>query len=399
MTDRIYSVYEINTLVKQTIEENDLFKDLFIEGELSNITYYKSGHLYFTLKDSKASIKCACFHYKYKKIPSTLQIGDQVKLFGRLTLYEVTGQYQFLVSHLEKADDIGLLFKKLEELKLELAGKGWFEEENKKELPYLPQNIGVVTSGTGAAVRDIIETSKKRYPNINIYIYPAKVQGEGAEKEIVKGIEMLNKIKDIDLIIAGRGGGSIEDLWSFNTKTVATAFYKSKKPIISAVGHETDILLTDFIADRRAATPTQAAEIGVPVKKELELKLRERKRILDNLVLSKLKREQRNLKGIKNTYIFKRFHLEIEEKNNILIEKEEKLNKEFIKLYKNKQNELKNRTEKLKLIDPESILKKGYTITRLNNKTINSSLEAVEGDLIETVFYDGKILSKVEEKK
>lgn len=399
MADRIYSVYEINTLVKQSIEENELFKDLFLEGELSNITYYKSGHLYFTLKDNKASIKCVCFHYKYKKISTTLQVGDQVKLFGRLTLYEANGQYQFLVSHLEKSDDIGVLFKQLEKIKLELSEKGWFDEISKKELPFLPQNIGIVTSGTGAAVRDIIETAKKRYPNINIYIYPAKVQGEGADVEVAEGIKSLNKIKDIDLIIAGRGGGSIEDLWSFNTLTTATAFYKSKKPIISAVGHETDVLLTDFVADKRAATPTQAVEIGIPVKEDLKSRLLEKKRILNNLILSKLEREKRNLKGIRESYTLRRFPMELEAKNNLLMEKEERLNRELMKLFSKKEEALKSRIDKLHLINPDNILRKGYTITKFNNKIMNSSINLEEGNLIETVFHDGKILSKIEEKK
>ncbi|MBQ3436959.1 MAG: exodeoxyribonuclease VII large subunit, partial [Fusobacterium sp.] len=264
--EKIYSVSEFNQMVKSYIDDIDDFQEFFIEGEISNITYYKSGHLYFSIKDSKAQIKCVAFNYKLKKIPENLKEGDAVKLFGDIGFYEARGEFQVLARYIEKRNSLGELFAKLEKVKEKMSKLGYFDEAHKKDLPLFPKNIGVVTALTGAALQDIIKTTRKRFDSINIYIYPAKVQGQGAKEEIIKGIEILDKIKDIDLIIAGRGGGSIEDLWAFNEEEVAMAFFNSKKPIISAVGHEIDFLLSDLTADARAATPTQAIELCIPDK-------------------------------------------------------------------------------------------------------------------------------------
>lgn len=254
--EKIYTVTEFNRMVKNYIDDIDDFQEFFIEGEISNITYYKSGHLYFSIKDTKSQIKCAAFNYKMKKIPEDLKEGDAIKLFGDVGFYEARGDFQVLARYIEKQNSLGALYAKLEKVKAKMQELGYFDEKYKKRLPQFPKNIGVVTALTGAALQDIIKTTRKRFDTINIYIYPAKVQGQGAEQEIIKGIETLNKIEEIDLIIAGRGGGSIEDLWAFNDEDVAMAFFNSKKPIISAVGHEIDFLLSDLTADKRAATPT-----------------------------------------------------------------------------------------------------------------------------------------------
>ena len=210
--EKIYSVSEFNRMVKSYIDDIDDFQEFFIEGEISNITYYKSGHLYFSIKDSKSQIKCVAFNYKLKRIPEDLKEGDLVKLFGDVGFYEARGDFQVLARYIEKQNTLGSLYAKLEKVKEKLAGLGYFNEEHKKDLPKFPKNIGVVTALTGAALQDIIKTTRKRFNSINIYIYPAKVQGIGAEQEIIKGIETLNKIEEIDFIIAGRGGESIEDL-------------------------------------------------------------------------------------------------------------------------------------------------------------------------------------------
>ena len=197
--EKIYSVSEFNRMVKSYIDDIDDFQDFYIEGEISNITYYKSGHLYFSVKDSKSQIKCAAFNYKMKRIPEDLKEGDAIKLFGDVGFYEVKGEFQVLVRHIEKQNALGALFAKLEKVKEKMAEKGYFDESHKKELPRFPKNIGVVTALTGAALQDIIKTTRKRFNSINIYVYPAKVQGLGAEQEIIKGIETLNKIEEIDL--------------------------------------------------------------------------------------------------------------------------------------------------------------------------------------------------------
>ena len=325
MEDLIYTVTELNREVKIYVEENPFLQNFFLRGEMSNITYYKSGHLYFTLKDEKSSVKCAIFHYKMKRVPEDLKEGDSVKIFGKVSIYESSGQYQVLGDFLEKENKVGSLYEKMEKLKRELAEKGYFDSDKKKPLPYLPLTIGVVTSPTGAAIRDIIDTARKRFPGINIYIYPAKVQGEGAEKEIAKGIEVLNKIAEIDLIVAGRGGGSIEDLWSFNTKEVAMAIHKSKKPIISAVGHEIDFLISDLVADVRAATPTQSMEIAVKERVKIEDMLKEKIERIENLVMNSIKNRYESLNNKKQSYIMKKFMDIIPEKINMLVEREEKL--------------------------------------------------------------------------
>jgi len=397
MKDRIFTVTQMNKMVKEYLEGNDNFNNFFLKGEISGINYYRSGHLYFTLKDSKASVKCVSFGYKLKKIPEDLKEGDKIKLFGRVTLYEANGNYQILVAHVEKEGSLGKLFEELERTKRELARDGYFDAKYKLPIPKLPQNIGIVTSGTGAAVKDIIKTAKLRYENINIYVYPAKVQGIGSEKEIIKGIETLDKMEEIDLIIAGRGGGSVEDLWSFNKKEVALAYFNTKTPIVSAVGHEIDNLLTDLTADLRASTPTHAAELVVPRKDLLMEKLEERRRKLNNSLLGNLRKKKEKLENLKKSYILRSYLETVVEKNNLLMDREDKLKKVISSTLTQKKHFLEVRMEKLNSLNPEGILKRGYTITKAGNKIIRGAGELKKGEKIEIIYHDGKVISRVEE--
>ena len=364
---------------------------------MSGVSYYKSGHLYFNLKDKKAGVKCVAFNYRYKKISDDLKEGDLIKLFGKASLYEAGGQYQILVSHIEKEDKIGMLYQELENLKKEFLEKGYFDTKHKKTLPELPMNIGVVTSGTGAAVKDIINTAKLRYPNVNIYVYPAKVQGEGSVEEIVNGIEALNRLEYIDVIIAGRGGGSIEDLWSFNTREVAMAFYKSRKPIVSAVGHEIDFLLSDFVADVRASTPTHAAEIIVPEKKKLQNLIEDRGRMLTNLFGKNFERCKSELEKRSSSHSIRNFSSLVSEKGNMVLEREDALKKNYQNLLKFKRHQLEVREGKLASLSPIEVLKRGYTITMVNGEVMKSNKALSVGDRMETVFHDGKVESIVKE--
>lgn len=397
MRDRIYTVYELNCMVKEYLEDIPVFKDFFLTGEMSNITYYKSGHLYFTLKDEKASVKCVAFNYKYKKIPVDLKEGDSIKIFGQVTLYETTGSYQILVSHVEKEMNLGKLFEDLEKLKQEFKAKGYFDEDRKKSLPLLPKTVGIVTSGTGAAIKDIINTGRERFPNINFIFYPAKVQGEGSVKDIVEGIRVLNEVPEVDVIIAGRGGGSIEDLWSFNEKEVAYAFLDSKKPIVSAVGHEIDVLLTDFVADRRAATPTHASELVIPRKDkildDLQKKMEKIKKIMDNSIES----EKSRIKTYENSYIIKNYPKIMENKNRELVDREERLNSLIKGLLEQKRNLLELKKHRLLGVNPQEVLKRGYTITLKNGTVVKDKNSLCVGEQIDTVFYNGKISSIVKE--
>lgn len=395
--ERTYTVSEFNRKVKDYLEDNSDLREFFLEGELSGVTYYKSGHLYFNLKDRDAQIKCVAFKYKFKRIAEDLKDGDSVKLFGDVGFYENRGDFQILVRHIEKKNQLGELFIKLEQLKKELGEAGYFDLKYKKSLPKYPKNIGVVTAYTGAAIQDIIKTIKKRDNTINIYVYPAKVQGVGAEAEIIKGIETLNKIKEIDLIIAGRGGGSIEDLWAFNDKNVALAFFNSKKPIISAVGHEIDNLLSDLTADARAATPTQAVELSVPERVKVLETLDDRKRYINTLIKNQIEILRKDLEKRENNYYIKNFYRELENKQQELLEREERLKRAIQYQINEIKNSLDKRVHKIISLNPLETLKRGYSVVTKDNEIIRSIKNVKIEDEIAIKVTDGIIKGRVKE--
>ncbi len=399
MADRVYSVSEFNKIVKGYLEENPVLQEFFLKGELSGVNYYRSGHLYFTLKDSKCQVKCAAFSYKYKRIPEDLKEGDSVKIFGDVGFYENRGDFQILVRHIEKEDKIGELYRKLEEVKKSFEEKGYFSPLYKKPLPKYPKSVGVVTSLNGAALHDIINTARKRMKNIDIYVYPAKVQGPGAAEEIVKGIETLDKIDEIDFIVAGRGGGSIEDLWAFNEEKVALAFFNCKKPIISAVGHEIDFLLSDLTADIRAATPTQSMEIAVPVRSDIDSMLENKKKYLDSLIKSKIEKSKKELENLENSFALKNFSRYIDNCREEVVSREKELQRALKIFLERKRQELTLKTEKIININPLSILSRGYSITRKNNIILKDTSSLKEGDEITTNLYNGTVISTVKEIK
>ena len=395
--ERTYTVSEFNRKVKDYLEENSDLREFFLEGELSGVTYYKSGHLYFNLKDRDAQIKCVAFKYKFKRIAEDLKDGDSVKLFGDVGFYENRGDFQILVRHIEKKNQLGELFIRLEQLKKELGEAGYFDLKHKKPLPKYPKNIGVVTAYTGAAIQDIIKTIKKRDNTINIYAYPAKVQGVGAEAEIIKGIKTLNKIEEIDLIIAGRGGGSIEDLWAFNDKDVVLAFFNSKKPIISAVGHEIDNLLSDLTADARAATPTQAVELSVPERVKVLETLDDRKRYLNSVIRNQIEILKKELEKRENSYSIKNFSRELENKNQELVDREERLKRAIQYQLNEIKNSLDRRVHKIITLNPLETLKRGYSVVTKDNEIIKSVKNIKIDDEIAIKVTDGIIKGRVKE--
>lgn len=393
--ETIFSVSEINRAVKQYLENSQFFKNVYIEGELSNITYYSSGHLYFTLKDEKSSVKCAIFKYRYRNVPDDLKEGEKVKIRGSASLYETNGSYQIIADFLEKTNSLGSLYEKLEILKKEYSEKGYFNAENKKKLPMLPLNIGVVTAETGAAIRDIINTVHKRFSNINIYLYPSKVQGEGASREIAAGIRFFNEALEngelqTDVLIVGRGGGSIEDLWAFNEEPVIEAIYNSKLPVISAVGHEIDNLLSDLVADMRAATPTQAAEILIPEKEKLVSQLDDYKKRASKNLLNKILIMKKELDYRKNNYYIKNFLNLIRENRLLLMEKEQKFDDYIITYLVYLKKELEFKKAKISKYSVEDILRQGYTITRKKGKIVKRGIELSRDDRVEIQFSDMK---------
>lgn len=395
--NNIYTVTQFNKMVKTYLDENDAFKNFYLEGEISNIVYYKTGHLYFQLKDKNSQVKCAAFNYKMKRIPEDLKEGDAIKLFGDIGFYEVRGDFQVLVRHVEKLDVLGEMFAKLEKLKKELAEKGYFNPEHKKKLPKYPKNIGVVTAFTGAAVHDIINTAKKRDGSINIYVYPAKVQGNGAIEEIVAGIEKLNQMEEIDLIIAGRGGGSIEDLWAFNERAVAMAFYNSKKPIISAVGHEIDFLLSDMVADVRAATPTQAIEIAIPEKIKTIYEVESKWKYLKTIYNKYIEYLQNEIDIRKNNYYIKNFSKKIDLYNEKIVDLEKHLNKSYKIYFNNLGNVIGLQINKMIGLNPLKTLERGYSVLMSHDKVVRNVDNINVNDEIEVRISNGRVKGIVKE--
>jgi len=263
--EKKYTVSEITMEIKQSLDDLGILR---IQGEISNFKRHSSGHMYFSLKDERAQIKSACFRNNNMYLKFRPEDGMEVLARGRVSVYEPRGDYQLIVEHMEPVG-LGSLQKAFEQLKEKLRLEGLFEESRRKPLPMLPKKVGIVTSPTGSVVHDMLRIMKRRNPALNVLIYPAKVQGDGAAEEIAEGIRALNKRSDIDVIIAGRGGGSMEDLWAFNEEIVARAIFDSKIPIVSAVGHEPDVTIADYVADVRAATPSNAAELVAGVREEM----------------------------------------------------------------------------------------------------------------------------------
>ncbi|GGA22460.1 exodeoxyribonuclease 7 large subunit [Paenibacillus physcomitrellae] len=294
MEQRIYSIKELNKFIRMKMESDPLLSEVWIRGEISNFTHHSSGHMYFTLKDADSRIKSIMFASHNQRLPFIPKEGSRVIARGNVSVFERDGQYQFYATHMQP-DGIGSLYLAYEQLKKKLEQEGLFEASTKKAIPKFPRSIGVVTSPTGAAVRDIMITLQRRYPQAHIVLYPVLVQGKGAAPSIVKAIRELNRLGEADVLIVGRGGGSLEELWAFNEEIVARAIYDSAIPIISAVGHETDFTIADFVADLRAATPTAAAELAVPHIADLKELLRQLQRSLRQGLQHKASRERERL--------------------------------------------------------------------------------------------------------
>lgn len=415
MNSEALSVTDVNTYLK-TIMDNDPFLNyVYIKGEISNLKFHTRGHLYFSLKDENSKINAVMFNYKNMNIDFVPEDGMNVLVKGKISVFVNGGSYQITVTNM-KQDGIGNLYILFEELKKKLKNEGLFDEEHKKKLPRIPKKIGVITASTGAAVRDIISTINRRFPLAEIILFPSLVQGSGAKENLVKMIETADK-SDVDVIILGRGGGSIEDLWAFNEEIVARAVYNAKKPIVSAVGHEIDFTICDFVADLRAPTPTGAAELVVPSKLEIQKYLSDYNSRLLSVITSKISTYKITLKKLESSYILnnpKTMYEVEEQKLDSILEKlgslmghtleKSKLKLENLtknitpnilyKLEKNKSH-LETLEQKLELLNPENILKKGYSLTIKDGKIITDASELKDGDTITTKLSLGTINSKV----
>ena len=394
---KVYSVSQINNYIKRLFENDVFLQDIYIEAEISNFKAHSSGHFYMTLKDSGASVNAVMFRSYAEKLKFMPEDGMKVLINGYISLYEKTWQYQFYALNMETAGK-GALYIAYEQLKERLERSGVFDPKYKKDIPSYPKCIAVITSPTGAAVRDIINVSGRRNPNVKIVVIPVLVQGDDAAPSIANAIESVNKWGQADTIIVGRGGGSIEDLWAFNEEMVARAIFDSKIPIISAVGHETDFTIADFIADMRAPTPSAAAEIAVPENEGMSLAVMNNYRRLNYLMDSILSSSKNTLQTLSTKHCFTGFADNIYDNELYVSQLQNRLlNKMQSKIELASQN-LKHRIDNLENISPLKILQKGYSLTYDDSqKLIRSAKNIIFGDKIIVVFYDGNITATVEE--
>ncbi len=395
MPEKIYTVTEITREIKGTLETS--FPLVWVEGEISNYLFHSSGHRYFSLKDENAQIRCTLWRYRGEYLRFEPADGMKVVVQGNVTVYERNGQYQLDVFDLIPAG-VGKLEIAFQQLKEKLSQEGLFDEEHKKPIPVYPEAVGVVTSPTGAAIRDIMRIIQDRFPSVKIIVRPVRVQGTGAAEEIALAIKDFNEYKKIDVIIVGRGGGSLEDLWAFNEETVARAIYQSKTPVISAVGHEIDFTIADFVADLRASTPSAAAQMVVADKETILEQLKTQIRKLDSYLIGVIDYSKQRLKAIKESYGLRRPFDIIAQRSQKVDEIHGQLWDGVKNYFEIRSNNLSLFQEKLKVLSPASVLKRGYSITRkLPELTvIKEAVGLKTDDKIEVRFSKGKIESKVE---
>ncbi|MBQ1275075.1 MAG: exodeoxyribonuclease VII large subunit [Cellulosilyticum sp.] len=398
MKRKIVSVWEVNQYVSRLIEEDYTLSDLWIQGEVSNCKYHHSGHVYFTIKDARASIQAVMFERDARRLSFRLEEGMKIYARVRITIYEKTGAYQAYVFDIEKQGK-GLLYERFERLKAKLQTEGLFDEALKQPLPVFPKHVGIITSQTGAAVKDIIQVAKRRNPSIPLTIYPTHVQGEYAVAEIVEALRIANEEKRVDVIILGRGGGSIEDLWAFNEEEVARAIAASSIPIVSAVGHEIDFTISDFVSDKRAATPSAAAELVIPSQKELMEIISNYKRSLSMRMEAKTGAAKRQLEYLISRPVFAKKDLFYKSKMQEIDDYNQKLGYAYEKLLNAHQKRYEIAVHNLERLSPLNTLKRGYSLVSHEERLIKSKNQVKTGDVVEITVTDGCFKAKVCEKE
>ena len=414
------TITEVNKYIKDIINDDLLLKKVYLKGEISNFKAHSRGHYYFTLKDENSRIAAVMFSFNNKNLKFVPYDGMKVLVTGKIDVYEASGSYQIYVEDM-MPDGIGALYVAFEELKKKLQAEGLFDRDKKKKIRRIPNVIGIVTSPTGAAIKDILTTIKRRYPVCQTILFPALVQGDNAARDIASKIKLANEVKDIyniDTLIVGRGGGSLEDLWPFNEEIVARAIYESELPVISAVGHEIDITISDYVADLRAPTPTAAGELAVPdintIITYLDTVSSRSYTSLNNIISNNYKR----LDNIKNSYILSKpmsmYEIK-EQKLDILIDNLDKVINKIIDnnkirlftcsnsyilnnpnmLYKYSDQKLSHIISKLEVLNPLNTLNRGYAIVKKDNKVLSSIKNINENDIVTISLKDGNISSKI----
>ena len=388
------TVTQLNKYIKDRFDEDENLNAILVKGEISNFKNHYTGHLYFTLKDENSLIKCIMFKSYAEKLAFKPKDGMKVMVFGSVSVFERDGVYQIYAKSLLE-DGMGDLHEQFEQLKAKLEKEGLFDEEHKKPIPLYPRIVGVLTSQTGAVIRDIINVSTRRNPNVYIRLLPVPVQGPGAAEQIVKKIKIMNEQKLADVLIIGRGGGSLEDLWPFNEEIVARAIYESELPIISAVGHETDFTIADFVADLRAPTPSAAAELAVPDIYELKQKInnyqnRCRMSLKKQIQVMRLRYEK-----CMKSRIFTDPMRKVRDMDVVLDSYVQRLENRIRNIQKDNQTRYVELISKLDTLSPLKTLTRGYVLTEKDGKLVKSIKELKKGDEIKLRFYDGEKTASV----
>lgn len=394
----VITVTQLNTYIKSILDENTHLKTIYIKGEISNFKhYYKSGHMYLTLKDNNCQLKAVMFSSYASRLKFKPEDGMSVICRGKISVYEKDGVYQLYIEDMQP-DGIGSLSIAFEQLKEKLEKEGLFDASHKKPIPKYPKKIGIATSNMGAAIEDIKNITKRRYPIAELVIAPTIVQGDSAPEDIVKSIQLLDSIDDIDVIIVGRGGGSLEDLWAFNTEMVARAVFECKKPVISAVGHETDFTICDFTADLRAETPSAAAEKAVPdINELLKFTKNAESRMLYS-ISKRLEYEAQRLDSLSNESILANYNDFFDNKNDVLVSLKKELSDAFENKLSRCKYDLGILSGKLDALSPLSVLARGYAAVKTkDNKIIKSKEDIKVNDKINIKFIDGSAVCTVDE--
>ena len=393
-TPKVYSVNELNNYAKSLLDSDENLKHIFVTGEISNYKAHYSGHLYMTIKDESASIKAVMFAGNASRLRFSVENGMKVLIFGTVSLFPRDGSFQLYINDMQP-DGVGALSVAYEQLKKKLEAEGLFSTLHKKPIPKFPQRIGIITSATGAAIQDIFNVLKRRYPVAQVVVRPAQVQGDGAANDIAAAINEFNSAMGADVLIVGRGGGSIEDLWAFNEEVVARAVFASKIPVISAVGHETDYTICDFVADLRAPTPSAAAELAVPDAFELKGELLAYNQQLVSLTKARLNAERTRLLAIEKSGALKDPVIRLNEKRRELLYLSEKINDLTQAHLDSQKLRFSALAGKLNAFSPLGVISRGYAIVNKGDKVVTKAKDFNIGDVLSIKLADGTVNASV----
>ena len=394
----VFTVHELNEYIDLMLGFDPNLKDLAVEGELEAVKRHSSGHLYFTLKDEQASVNCVMFRQYVMGLRFLPKDGQRVRLVGRASLYQRDGRFQLMATGLMPKGD-GSLYAAFAAYKEELKNRGWFDESLKKPIPFLPKAVGMVTSANGAAWRDVQNVIARRFPQMPILLYPTAVQGEGAAEEIAKAIDLADSERRCDVLIVGRGGGSMEDLWAFNEPPVADAIHRCSIPVISAVGHETDVSISDFIADLRAPTPSAAAELAVPQWDALTASLQTTGERLKNALQNGIRRKRDRLDILFGDSVLLKLHRTIDQRRQTADELHTAMQQSAERSLEAQKHNLEREHERLRAYSPQQTLKRGFALVAKNRTVVSRAEDLASNDGVTIRFYDGTVRATVTGKE